>query len=153
MRCWFMTMAETLWERSRRTRKMLWRLLPMLSTAGLNLMNIFLPMNSVKHWNCWTDNTTAALRKVLFQITEVYILNKLEDEPVYQFIDKKRSEGKHYYSYRIAAANKFLRIYFAKVNQVLNSQQPPTYLLIRLLQFFVWSGLSVVPFFKLVNCL
>ena len=61
---------------------------------------------------------SAALRKVLFQITEVYILNKPEDEPVYQFIDKKRSEGKHYYSYRIAAANKFLRIYFAKVNQV-----------------------------------
>lgn len=65
---------------------------------------------------------SAALRKVLFQITEVYILNKPEDEPVYQFIDKKRSEGKHYYSYRIAAANKFLRIYFAKVNQVLISQ-------------------------------
>ena len=65
---------------------------------------------------------SAALRKVLFQITEVYILNKPEDEPVYQFIDKKRSEGKHYYSYRIAAANKFLRIYYAKVNQVLISQ-------------------------------
>ena len=65
---------------------------------------------------------SAALRKVLFQITEVYILNKPEDESVYQFIDKKRSEGKHYYSYRIAAANKFLRIYYAKVNQVLNSQ-------------------------------
>lgn len=65
---------------------------------------------------------SAALRKVLFQITEVYILNKPEDEPVYQFIDKKRSEGKHYYSYRIAAANKFLRTYFAKVNQVLISQ-------------------------------
>ncbi len=65
---------------------------------------------------------SSALRKVLFQITEVYILNKPADEPVYQFIDKKRSEGKHYYSYRIAAANKFLRIYYAKVNQVLNSQ-------------------------------
>ena len=65
---------------------------------------------------------SAALRKVLFQITEVYILNKPEDKAVYQFIDKKRSEGKHYYSYRIAAANKFLRIYFAKVNQVLISQ-------------------------------
>lgn len=65
---------------------------------------------------------SAALRKVLFQITEVYILNKPEDEPVYQFIDKKRSEGKHFYSYRIAAANKFLRIYYAKVNQVLISK-------------------------------
>lgn len=63
-----------------------------------------------------------ALRKVLFQITEIYILKSPEDEPIYQFIDKKRSEGKHYYSYRIAAANKFLRIYFAKVNQVLNQQ-------------------------------
>lgn len=61
-----------------------------------------------------------SLRKVLFQITEVFILNKPEDEPIYQFIDKKRSEGKHYYSCRIAAANKFLRIYFAKVNQVLS---------------------------------
>lgn len=65
---------------------------------------------------------SAALRKVLFQITEVFILNKPENEPVYQFIDKKRSEGKHYYSYKIAAANKFLRIYYAKVNQVLESQ-------------------------------
>lgn len=65
---------------------------------------------------------SAALRKVLFQITEIFILNKPENEPVYQFIDKKRSEGKHYYSYRIAAANKFLRIYYAKVNQVLESQ-------------------------------
>ena len=61
-----------------------------------------------------------ALRKVLFQITEIFILKSPEDEPIYQFIDKKRSEGKHYFSYRIAAANKFLRIYFAKVNQVLN---------------------------------
>ena len=65
---------------------------------------------------------SAALRKVLFQITEIFILNKPEDEPVYRFIDTKRSEGKHYYSYRIAAANKFLRIYYTKVNQILNSQ-------------------------------
>ena len=56
---------------------------------------------------------SSALRNVLFQITNVFILNKPEDEPIYQFIDKKRSEGKHYYSYRIAAANKFLRIYYA----------------------------------------
>lgn len=65
---------------------------------------------------------SAALRKVLFQITEIFILNKPDSEPVYQFIDKKRSEGKHYYSYRIAAANKFLSIYFARLNQVLNAQ-------------------------------
>jgi len=62
-----------------------------------------------------------ALRKILFLITEVFILNKPENEPIYQFIDKKRSEGKHYFSYRTAAANKFLRIYYAKVNQILNN--------------------------------
>lgn len=65
---------------------------------------------------------SSALRKVLFQITEIFILNKPDSEPVYQFIDKKRSEGKHYYSYRIAAANKFLSIHFARVNQVLNAK-------------------------------
>lgn len=46
---------------------------------------------------------------------------KPADEPVYQFLDRKRSEGKLYKVYMTAAANKFLRIYYAKVNQVLNA--------------------------------
>jgi hypothetical protein len=37
------------------------------------------------------------------------------DVPVYQFLDRKRTEGKPYYVYMTAGANKFLRIYFAKV--------------------------------------
>ena len=67
---------------------------------------------------------SVALKKVLFQITEVYILNKPEDEPVYQFINinKKHSESKHYYSYRIAAANKFLRIILCESKLSFNSQ-------------------------------
>ncbi len=64
---------------------------------------------------------SSALRKTLFQITEVYLLTKPENEPVYQLLDKKCSEGKHCYSYRIAAANKLLRIYLAKVNAMLIS--------------------------------
>ena len=40
-----------------------------------------------------------------------------ENEPVYQFIDKKRSEGKPYYVYMTAGANKFLRIYYARVKE------------------------------------
>ena len=33
---------------------------------------------------------------------------------------KKRSEGKPYYVYMTAAANKFLRIYYARVKECLN---------------------------------
>lgn len=56
-----------------------------------------------------------ALRKTLFQIMTIIIQNKPVDEPVYQFLDKKRSEGKPYRVYMIAAAHKFLRIYYARV--------------------------------------
>ncbi len=56
-----------------------------------------------------------ALRKTLFQIMTIIIQNKPVDEPVYQFLDKKRSEGKPYRVYMIAATHKFLRIYYARV--------------------------------------
>ena len=60
------------------------------------------------------------LRRTLFLVVETYLKRKPADEPVYQFLDKKRSEGKLYKVYMIAAANKFLRNYYAKVNEVLN---------------------------------
>ena len=43
------------------------------------------------------------------------------DEPVFQFMDKKRSEGKPYKVYMMASANKFLRIYYASVKSFLDS--------------------------------
>ena len=43
-----------------------------------------------------------------------------EDEPIYQFMNKKRSEGKPYKVYMMASANKFLRIYYAKVKKRLD---------------------------------
>ena len=61
------------------------------------------------------------LRKTLFQVVDVILKNSPEDEPVYQFMDKKRTEGKPYKVYMTAAANKFLRIYYARVNEVLNA--------------------------------
>ena len=61
------------------------------------------------------------LRKTLFQVVQVILENSPADEPVYQFLDKKRAEGKPYRVYMVAAANKFLRIYYAKVNEVLNT--------------------------------
>ena len=47
--------------------------------------------------------------------------NAPANEPVYQFMDKKRSEGKPYKVYMMASANKFLRIYYASVKAHLNS--------------------------------
>lgn len=67
-----------------------------------------------------TKKGSAALRRTLFNIMTILITNQPPDEPVYAFLDKKRSEGKHYYCYMAAASAKFLRIYFAKVSEVMN---------------------------------
>ncbi len=64
---------------------------------------------------------TPHLRRTLFLVVEAFLKKSPVDEPVYQFIDKKRAEGKPYKVYMMAAANKFLRIYHARVNEVLNS--------------------------------
>lgn len=63
-----------------------------------------------------------ALRKTLFLIMTIYLQRKPDEEPVYQFLDRKRSEGKPYKVYMIAAAHKFLRIYFAKVEEIMPTQ-------------------------------
>lgn len=59
------------------------------------------------------------LRKTLFNIMRVYLRCAPNDEPVYQFLDRKRSEGKPFYVYMTAASNKFLRRYYAKVRDYL----------------------------------
>ena len=64
---------------------------------------------------------SASLRKTLFQIMTVIIQKSPPDEPVYQFLDRKRVEGKPYKVYMIAAANKFLRIYYARVKACVES--------------------------------
>ena len=60
------------------------------------------------------------LRKTLFQIMDGLIHCSPQDNPVYAFMDKKRAEGKPYYVYMTAGANKFLRIYYGKVNAFLS---------------------------------
>ncbi len=62
-----------------------------------------------------------ALRRTLFLVMSVILQNSPADEPVYQFMDKKRSEGKPYRVYMMASANKFLRIYYATVKAHLDS--------------------------------
>ena len=61
------------------------------------------------------------LRKTLYQVMVAYNIHSPVDEPVYLFLDKKRAEGKPYYVYMTAAANKFLRIYHARVKECLNA--------------------------------
>ena len=61
------------------------------------------------------------LRKVLFQVMDCLIKHSPADDPVYQFLDRKRAEGKHYYSYMTAGSAKFLRIYYARVKAYLDN--------------------------------
>ena len=63
---------------------------------------------------------SADLRKTLFQIMDVLIKTMPQDDPVYQFLDKKRAQGKAYYVYMTAGANKFLRIYYGRVKEYLS---------------------------------
>lgn len=60
-----------------------------------------------------------SLRKTLFQIMDGLIKRSPTDDTVYTFMDKKRSEGKPYYVYMTAGANKFLRIYYGRVREYL----------------------------------
>ena len=64
---------------------------------------------------------SASLRRTLFLVMGVYLQNAPTNEPVFQFMNKKRTEGKPYRVYMMASANKFLRIYYASVKAYLNS--------------------------------
>ena len=63
----------------------------------------------------------ASLRRTLFLVMSVFLQNSPQDEPIYQFMDRKRAEGKPYRVYMMASANKFLRIYYATVKAYLES--------------------------------
>jgi len=62
------------------------------------------------------------LRKALFQVMGCLLQHSPIGDPVYQLLDRKRAEKKHYYSYMCAGAAKFLRIYYARVNEYLDRQ-------------------------------
>ena len=64
---------------------------------------------------------SSSLRKTLSQVMSVVLQNSPPDEPVFQYLSKKRAEGKHYGVYMMAAANKFLRIYYARTKEYLEN--------------------------------
>ena len=62
------------------------------------------------------------MRRTLYIVAEVLLKTKPVDDSVYQFLDKKRAEGKSYFVYMTATANKFLRVYYGKVKEYLELQ-------------------------------
>ncbi len=76
--------------------------------------------DKVSKSNKTTKRGSPYLRKTLFNIMSIYIRKSPADEPVYQFLDRKRAEGKPYYVYMTAGANKFLRRYYGQVRDYLN---------------------------------
>ena len=68
-----------------------------------------------------TKKGSPFLRKTLFQIMTCLLQTQNINDPVYAFIDKKRREGKPYYLYMTAGANKLLRIYFCRVKKFLEN--------------------------------
>ena len=73
-------------------------------------------------WGC-PPRTNA---RTLFLVMDCLIQTKPQNDPVYQFMDKKRAEGKPYLVYMTAGANKFLRIYYGRVKERLVSLEQPS---------------------------
>ncbi len=65
------------------------------------------------------------LRKTLFTLMQMLLQLAPADDPVYQFLDRKRAEGKPYHVYMNAGGNKFLRRYYGKVRDYLATLDPP----------------------------
>ncbi|MCL2774790.1 MAG: IS110 family transposase [Oscillospiraceae bacterium] len=66
------------------------------------------------------------LRKTLFQVMDCLLQTKPLNDSIYQFLDRKRTEGKNYYSYMSAGSAKFLRIYYARVKEFLDKYYDKT---------------------------
>jgi transposase len=61
---------------------------------------------------------SAHLRRILFLVMSIHLQQKPND-PVFLFLDRKRAQGKPYFVYMTAGANKFLQRYYAKVRDFL----------------------------------
>lgn len=60
---------------------------------------------------------SSSLRRTLFLVMRSLLLTAPEDDSVYAFMMKKRDEGKDYYVYMTAGANKFMRIYYGRLKE------------------------------------
>ncbi|PWJ50148.1 IS110 family transposase [Faecalicatena contorta] len=63
---------------------------------------------------------SAILRKACYEVTQCLKMHQMTDDPVYQYILKKESEGKPKNVAKMAGVNKFLLIHYAQVMEVYN---------------------------------
>ena len=61
------------------------------------------------------------LRKTGHEVMQSYVMHKPADDPIFTFIEKKRSEGKCGKLAMVAGLNKFLRIYYGKGTELYRS--------------------------------
>lgn len=61
------------------------------------------------------------LRKTGYELMQSLVMHKPEGDPVFEFIQKKRSEGKCGKEAMVAGLNKFLRVYYGKVSELYSS--------------------------------
>ena len=61
----------------------------------------------------------SSLRRTLFLVMSIYLQTSPPDEPIYQFMDRKRTEGQPHRVSMMASANKVLRISYATVTAYL----------------------------------
>jgi len=66
------------------------------------------------------------LRKSLFLVMDCLLKKAPIGDPIFQFLNRKRAEGKHYYNYMTAGSAKFLRIYYARVKEFLDTYYDET---------------------------
>ena len=56
-----------------------------------------------------------------YEVMQRYVMHKPANDPIFTFIEKKRSEEKYGKLAMVAGLNKFLRIYYGKVTELYRS--------------------------------
>jgi|GEM_PF-6213182 len=72
-------------------------------------------------WRDMAITQTFSDIKTLFQVMDCILQNAPTDNAIFKFLDRKRAEGKHYYCYMCAGSAKFLRTYYARIKEFLDS--------------------------------
>ena len=88
-------------------------------TVGDMTIPALAPAGKKQEWLQLDEAGLQSLKSI--KIMDGLIKRSPVDDPVYAFIDKKRAQGKPYYVYMTAGANKFLRIYYGRVKEYLAS--------------------------------
>lgn len=69
-----------------------------------------------------TKKGSSSLRRNVFIAVKVIYMTKQVGNPVYEFVVRKREEGKHYFICMVAGCSKFLKIYYGTVKAALSDE-------------------------------